>query len=223
MFSAIKSPFESADASPLGTETFSLTPQEPELAPNLEIKELEVTDKGIRLKYERFNQARKSGGGVPKAETVGSPDHVPRRPHKLIEQEAVKEEGFYPKRGECSANYSDRINSNLKLIAQELLTICGLNPEIWDNQYLAIAKINFFEVEDKNGLLTMAISAKIKSRNELLNAPQAFSVPKISQDVLLESNLKSAIAELILDLKDFYYGKVKYEQTSLFSESLDAQ
>lgn len=193
MFSTIKSPFDvPPEALSLEAETEQYVEPVTNFVPNLEIKELEVTDKGIRLKYERFNQT-------------------------------VKEEGFYPKRGECSANYSDRIDSNLKLIAKELLTICGLSPEIWDNQYLAIAKISFFETENENGLRTMAISAKIKSRNELLNAPQAFSVPKIYQDVLLESNLKSAIAELILDLKDFYYGKVKYEQTSLFSESLDAQ
>ncbi len=40
----------------------------------------------------RYATASRSGGGVPKAETVGSPDHVPRRPLKLIEQEAKPEQ-----------------------------------------------------------------------------------------------------------------------------------
>lgn len=174
---ALASPFANLDQ-PEPLET-------PQATARLEIKRLEVTPKGIRIKYERFNQAR-------------------------------KEEGLYPKKGEVSSLYNENIHLNLSLIAQSLLGICGLQPDVWDNEHLKLERLNFFDDQQKNGLIAIAISGKIKGRNELLGLNQSFSVPKISSDVIIENNLKLAVSQLLEDLQGFYHGDTKYQQTSLF-------
>ena len=158
---------------------------EPLLHSKIEIKELENTPLGIRLKYERYHQGR-------------------------------KEEGFYPKKGEVSNNFSNRISDDLLLIAQGLLTVFGLDRDVWDNSSLFITKICFFYPEANNGLDTLEITVKLEVKNHLLGKKQSFSIPRITEDILLENNLKSTVIHLLSELQDFYFGKVKLEQTSLF-------
>lgn len=126
------------------------------------------------------------------------------------------ESGRYPKKGDFSVDYRDSIDGAIAQIAKGLLDICGLDTGIWHNDFLRLEKINFYQLEDKNGLNTILVAGKLKSKNELLGQTQSFSTPKIPQDVLVESGMLIQIKDLLKDLQEFYNGDRRYEQTNLF-------
>ena len=145
----------------------------------IDLKELEITKDGIRIKYLRFNKGR-------------------------------QEECYFPQRGEVSNNYSDKIEEYLTEIALGLLEACGLEDHAWNNPELGVDRIKFGK--DSDGIV---ISAKISTRNELLNKGQRFTTPRIEEGVLRDYSIYMQVELLKDELSEFYNGKTKVEQFAL--------
>ena len=126
------------------------------------------------------------------------------------------EEIYYPKRSEESHDFSDRILTTMREAAELLLNVCGLDEKMWGSDSLEMSNLKFKYVEDKNGLEQIWISAKLSVVNDLVGLTQSFTTPWVPNDVIVESGLIEVCKKAIAEATDFYNGKTKYEQTSLF-------
>ena len=151
------------------------------------IKEVERSDKGIRLKYERNHQGELEEG------------YYPKRGEMLPNY--------------CSD--VDTLLNSIALELCQLCGL--EKDVWNSGGSLSLDKLVFHYIKAENGLNQIAISGKLSGLNDNLGLTQKFSVPKITHDVVIESGLRNQCLSLLEELEAFYHGKTQYQQQSLFN------